>query len=287
MGLTQGAAEAAPRSAPPDWLEGLFAVIPTPMRLGGAVDFPGLERVVDHYLQAGARGVVPASIAGEGHLLSEAERREVLQRVVHRCEGRVPVLLGVLSDHADQAAALGRQAVDQGAAGLLVKPPKAEQAQVRDHLAAVAQAARVPMVLIDHPAYGTSPEPAWLAQWVEQVPQLCGIKLEAEPTPHKMAAVRACVGPRLRLFGGLGALHGLAELEQGADGFFTGHPQPELLVALMRHFRAGRQGEARAAYEALLPVAQWEQAHPQAMVASRKATLRDRGVIDEVAVRLS
>ncbi|HET7792082.1 MAG TPA: dihydrodipicolinate synthase family protein [Rhizobacter sp.] len=271
---------------PPAWLEGLFAVIPTPMRAGGAVDLDGLARVVDHYLAHGARGVVPASIAGEGHLLSTEEQRAVLDCVVRHCAGRAPVLLGVLGESVAEAAELARAAMGQGASGLLLKPPHGPEAQVLDHIGMVAQAAPVPLVLIDHPRFGASPSPALLHTLTQQLPQVCGVKLEAEPTPAKMAAVRALLGPRLRIFGGLGALHGLDELTHGADGFFTGHPQPQHLVELIHCFRAGDAAGARAAYAALLPVAEWERDHPQAMVASRKTHLRALGVIDEAFTRL-
>ncbi len=271
---------------PPAWLDGLFAVIPTPMRDGGAVDLDGLERVVEYYLDHGARGVVPASIAGEGQLLSQDEQRAVLARVVRCCEGHAPVLLGVLGEQAAQAAELARVAADQGAWGLLLKPPQVAPDAALDHIGTVAQAARVPLVLIDHPQFGASPSPALLSQWTACIPQVCGIKLEAEPTPAKMAEVAALLGPRLRIFGGLGAVHGLDELAHGAQGFFTGHPQPQHLVALIERFRAGDMAGARAAYDALLQVAQWERANPQHMVASRKARLRDLGVIAEAVTRL-
>src|SRR5206468_4719603 len=97
---------------------------------------------------------------------------------------------------------------------------------------------------------------------VGTVPEVCGIKLEEEPTPPKIAKVRALLGQSIRIFGGLGGVHCLRELEHGADGFFTGHPQPEHVVAAMACFKRGDRAGAAAAYEALLPVAQWEREHP-------------------------
>ena len=79
----------------PAWLHGLFAVLPTPMRGDGELDLESLDRVVDYYLDGGATGLVPASVAGEGDRLDEGERLRVMRRVVQRCRGRAPMVAGV------------------------------------------------------------------------------------------------------------------------------------------------------------------------------------------------
>ena len=101
-----------------------------------------------------------------------------------------------------------------------------------------------------------------------------------------MARVRTRLGARIRIFGGLGGVHCLQELEHGADGFFTGYPHPELLVTVMASFRRGDRAGAAAAYEVLLPVATQEREHPATMINQRKTILRDCGVLREAAVRL-
>jgi len=126
--------------AVPAWLQGLFAVIPTPMAADARLDLAGLDRVVEHYLAGGAAGLVPASIAGEGDLLDEAERRQVIERVVRRAAGRAPVVVGVLDDRTERALVQARIAADCGAAGLLVKPPLGAEAQQVDGEWAVKKA---------------------------------------------------------------------------------------------------------------------------------------------------
>ena len=128
----------------PDWLHGLFAVLPTPMMADGRLDLESLDRLVDYYLERGAVGLVPASLAGEGDLLDEDERRQVIERVVHRSADRAPVIVGVLDDSIEQALAQARIAADCGASGLLVKPPVGAQPQaVLGHVGAIAEAVQV------------------------------------------------------------------------------------------------------------------------------------------------
>jgi len=269
----------------PDWLHGLFAVLPTPMAANASLDLESLDRVVDHYLDGGAVGLVPASIAGEGDLLDETERRLVIQRVVQRSAGRAPIVVGVLEDRLDRALAQARDAADCGAGALLLKPPRGDAPSVIAHVGAVARSLRLPIILLDNPAFGATLPATLVQRLVALIPEVCGIKLEEEPTAHKMARVRALLGQRIRIFGGLGGVHCLPELDAGADGFFTGYPHPEQLVEVMSCVRRGDRTAAAAAYLTLLPAATLERERPGEMIALRKKILRDRGVLRDAAVR--
>lgn len=270
---------------PPAWLHGLFAVLPTPMLADGSLDLESLDRVVDHYLGGGAAGLVPASIAGEGDLLDDAERRRVIQRVVRRSAGRAPIVVGVLDDDIESALTQARIAARCGASGLLVKPPSRGAQTVLAHIGAIARSLHLPIILLDNPKFGAALPAGLVRTLVDTLPEVCGIKLEEEPTAGKMAKVRALLGQRIRIFGGLGGVHCLTELEHGADGFFTGHPQPQYLVAAMACLRQGDRAGAAAAYEALLPVATREREHPATMISQRKAILQELGVVLDAAVR--
>ena len=269
----------------PTWLHGLFAVLPTPMAADGSLDLESLDRVVDHYLDGGAVGLVPASIAGEGDLLDETERRLVIQRVVQRSAGRAPVVVGVLEDRIDRALAQARDAVVCGASALLVKPPMGDAQGVIAHVGTLAQWLRFPIILLDNPKFGATLPATLVHQLVALNPEVCGIKLEEEPTPHKMARVRALLGRRIRIFGGLGGVHCLPELDAGADGFFTGYPHPEHLVEVMTCLRRRDRAAAAAAYETLLPLATLERQRPGEMIGLRKKILHDRGVLRDAAIR--
>jgi 4-hydroxy-tetrahydrodipicolinate synthase len=270
---------------PPAWLKGLFAVLPTPMVAGGGLDLASLDRVVDYYLEGGASGLVPVSVAGEGDRLDEAERRCVLQRVVQRARSRVPVVAGILSDGTQAALAQVDEALQCGVDGLLVKPAGGDAHAVVEHFRVIGRSARLPIVLLDYPP-ATVPLPVELIGLLaECVPEVCGIKLEDEPTDIKMGRLRAAVGQRLRIFGGLSGAHCLRELEQGADGFFTGCPQPELLVDTIARFRAGDRADAALAFESLRGVIARERQRPSAMIAQRKAILCELGVLREGATR--
>jgi 4-hydroxy-tetrahydrodipicolinate synthase len=270
----------------PTWLHGLFAVLPTPMLADGDLDLESLDGVVEHYLAGGAVGLVPASVAGEGDLLDEGERRRVIQRVVLRAAGRAPVVVGVLAERLEDALAQARVAAECGADGLLVKPPLGDAQDVLAHVGAIARSLRLPIILLDNPKCGAALPVPLVQALLDTVPEVCGIKLEDEPTADKMTRVRALLGARIRIFGGLGGVHCLHELEHGADGFFTGTPYPEHLVEAMSCWRRGDRAAAAAANALLLPTALREREQPATMISQRKTILRDRGVLRNAAVRL-
>ena len=271
---------------PPVWLQGVFAVLPTPMLGDGDLDMESLDRVVDHYLRCGATGLVPVSIAGEGDRLDEDERLRVVRRVVQHARGRAPVVPGVLATDHDGALAQARMAAECGAQGLLVKPPMGTHDAVMAHFAALGQLLGLPIVLLDYPKAGPLLPVELIHTLVERVPEVCGIKLEDEPTPVKMARLRATLGARMRIFGGLCGAYCLQELEQGADGFFTGCPHPDLLVEAMVRYHQHDLAGATAAFESLRPTIERERRQPDGLSGQRKAILCELGILREAAVRM-
>lgn len=272
-------------SVPPAWLKGLFAVLPTPMVAGGGLDLESLDRVVDYYLDGGASGLVPVSVAGEGDRLDETERRDVMQRVVLRARGRVPVVAGILADGTEAALAQVDGAMQCGVDGLLVKPAGDGAQAIVEHFRAIGRSARLPIILLDYPPATPRLPVELIGLLAECIPEVAGIKLEDEPTDVKMARLRTVVGQRLRIFGGLSGAHCLQELEHGADGFFTGCPHPELLVQTMARFREGGRAGAAVAFESLREVIARERQRPAAMIAQRKAILCEMGVLRDGATR--
>ena len=100
-----------------------------------------------------------------------------------------------------------------------------------------------------------------------------------------MARVRALLGQRIRIFGGLGGVHCLSELDNGADGFFTGCPQPQPLVETMACYRDGDLAGAALAFDSLREVIARERQRPADMIAQRKAILCELGVLREDVTR--
>ena len=134
-------------------------------------------------------------------------------------------------------------AQDLGAHSVMVTPTKEafpqSDALLFDYFAAVQDGCALPIVLQDHPAStGVFMSAELLVQICAHLASVQCIKLEAVPTPPKIAALRKAWAaqppafPECSILTGLGALYGGFDVEQGTDGFMTGFAFPEVLMAI-------------------------------------------------------
>ena len=99
--------------------------------------------------------------------------------------------------------------------------------------------------------------------------------------------IRKCFqaeGLELRILGGLGGVYLYEELLAGAAGAMTGFAYPEILVEVVRLFRAGKRDEAAQVFYRSVALMRFEFQEGIGM-AIRKEVLRRRGAIAHAAVR--
>lgn len=273
-----------------EW-SGIFHILATPFDDAGTLDLDGLPALVDAVLETGVRGLTILGIAGEAHRLTDEERRQVVEGVVKQARGRVPVVAGVSASGTHLAIALARMARDHGADALMLAPPANVRNldAVAEHYRAVAAAVGLPVVIQDEPVTTGVQMPApFIAALCRDVPGAVAVKLEEAPTLPKITRLRAEVGDRVAIFGGLGGVYFFEELSRGADGAMTGFPYPEALREIRDHFVAGRRDAARALFYRWLPLIRYESqpgAVPGSSLAIRKELLRRRGWLRSACVR--
>jgi 4-hydroxy-tetrahydrodipicolinate synthase len=273
-----------------EW-SGIFHILATPFREGGALDSEGLPRLLESALATGITGFTILGIAGEAHRLTDEERRRVVETVVKEVRGRVPVVVGVSAPGTHLATAFARMAHEHGADGLMVAPPAGLKNldAVLEYYRAVAAATPLPIVLQDEPVTTQVMMPApFIAKVCAEISRIEAVKLEEPPTLPKITRLRALFGGRVAIFGGLGGVYFFEELSRGADGAMTGFPYPEALRAIRDHFVAGRRDDARALFYRWLPLIRYESqpgATPGTAVGIRKEILRRRGWIGSALVR--
>jgi 4-hydroxy-tetrahydrodipicolinate synthase len=109
---------------------------------------------VEWQIAEGSHGLVPCGTTGESATLDADEHRQVVSACVEVAAGRVPVIAGCGSNDTRRAIALTRSAREAGADAALHVPPyynRPNQEGVYAHLAAVAEAADIPIVLYNVP----------------------------------------------------------------------------------------------------------------------------------------
>lgn len=132
---------------------GTMVAIATPFA-DGQIDWKRLDELVDFQLAAGTDGIVPMGTTGESPTLSHPEHERVIEAVVKRVGGKVPVIAGTGSNSTSEALRLTTAARKAGAdAALQVNPyyNKPTQQGLYEHFKAVAEAGGLPVVLYNIP----------------------------------------------------------------------------------------------------------------------------------------
>jgi len=269
--------------------EGVYYIIPTAFTDSGDFDSASQRKVVDLFVRSGINGLTALGVTGEVARLEEHERATVLQSVVDHVAGRVPVVAGTSADGTRTCISYTRQAKQLGAAAVMVSPPrmpKLNSAAVVNHYKALADAVDVPIVVQDYPPMtGFAMEPALLARIAKEIPSARTIKLEDPPTPFKTARIlEAAAGTAVQIFGGLGGVFLLEELISGATGAMTGFAFPEILVRIMKHWRAGEHDAAADVFYRAVPLMRFE-FQVEIGMAIRKEVLRRRGALASAVTR--
>jgi 4-hydroxy-tetrahydrodipicolinate synthase len=97
-------------------IEGIIPVMITPMTEAGAIDYPGLERLIAWYLDHGVDALFAVCQSSEMQFLTLKERGELARFVVKQVAGRVPVVAsGHISDAIDDQVAELTVAAESGA----------------------------------------------------------------------------------------------------------------------------------------------------------------------------
>lgn len=108
-------------NAPSTLPRGFIPVMLTPFLESGEVDYEGLSRLTDFYLEAGAAGLFANCLSSEMYELTEAERLTVTRRVVEQAAGRVPVVAtGSFGGPMPQQADFVKQLYDTGVQAVIL-----------------------------------------------------------------------------------------------------------------------------------------------------------------------
>jgi 4-hydroxy-tetrahydrodipicolinate synthase len=271
------------------FLEGVFSVLPTPFRENGDLDMESMRRVVDLFIAGGVNGLTALGVTGEVARLNERERQTVLETVLEHVGGRVSVVVGATADGLRTCIEYTRSAKAAGAAAVMISPPrmaKLNSDAVVRHFAGVADAVDIEIVVQDFPPIsGFTMEPSLLARIAREIPRARTIKLEDPPTPFKTSRIlEAAKDIQVRIFGGLGGVFLLEELMAGATGAMTGFAYPEILVEIVKAYRAGDVDRAAGVFYRNVALMRFEFQEGIGM-AIRKEVLRRRGALDSSAIR--
>jgi 4-hydroxy-2-oxoglutarate aldolase len=162
-------------------LSGIFPPITTPFYPQGTVYFKKLEANVERYSKTPVAGIVALGSTGEAILLSDMERRDVLQSVREATAPSKVLIAGTGMESADETLQLTEYAAKVGYDVAMVRTPYyyRKQLQPTNLLAFyrfVADRSPLPVIIYNFPQATGHDIPAELVIELAEHPNLIGIK---------------------------------------------------------------------------------------------------------------
>lgn len=269
-------------------IQGVVPILPTPFRADDEVDLDALGALVDFAITAGAAAVGTPAFGSEFYKLTDSERLCVLESVMARADGRIPVVAQCNHHAPRHAARLARQAEEMGAAAVNVALPRlfaASPGQMLAYARMVCESVSVPVVVQDWYPGG---EPVGLPFALELHRHCANFRYLKREEPGIGPLIRAIqleLGGEVGVFLGWGGMH-VPELQpSGACGVMPGLALADVLV---RIWQLGACNQWSAAYSLFAPIAPYLQFSLQTFEQfhhSEKLLLCARKVLQSGAVR--
>jgi 4-hydroxy-tetrahydrodipicolinate synthase len=176
-------------------LKGVIVPLITPFHDDLTVDWAGLRRLVDYYVdEMGCDGLVPCGTTGESPTLSHEEHAQVVRTVAEHTAGRVPVIAGAGSNSTREAIELTKNAKEAGVDATLQVCPyynKPSQEGLFAHFSAIGEAVDLPMILYNIPGRtGRNIDPDTIIRLWQHVPQVVGLKDASGDLVQAMTVLR-------------------------------------------------------------------------------------------------
>ena len=159
--------------------KGTGVALVTPFLEDQQVDYPSLERLINHVIAGGVDYLVVLGTTGESATLTASEKALLLKASVEYNKGRVPLMLGLGGNATQKLIEEIEQTDFYGVAGILSVSPyynKPTQEGIIAHYQALADASPVPLMLYNIPGRTMSNLTAATTLALSHHPNIIGIK---------------------------------------------------------------------------------------------------------------
>ncbi len=152
----------------------------TPFNEDLSIDYPALEKLINHLIATGTDAILVAGTTGETPTLSHEEEDELFAFVKKVVNGRVKIIMGAGSNSTETAVKSSINAQKAGADAILTVVPyynKPSQKGMYEHFAAIAKAVDLPIILYNIPGRtGVNMQPATIAKLAKEFKNIAAVK---------------------------------------------------------------------------------------------------------------
>lgn len=238
----------------------LITAMVTPFVSGDAnkIDYPALEKLVEHLLATGTTSIVVAGTTGESPTLEESEKKELLKKVIELVNKRAKVIMGTGSNITAKSIKATKEAEELGADGVLVVAPyynKPSQAGLLAHFGAIAESTSLPIIVYNIPGRtGINMAVETIVELAQKHKNIAALK-DSTGNVEQASDVAAAAPEHFRVYSGDDNMT-LPFLSVGACGVISvaSHIIGRDINKMMDAFFAGKLDEARALHYQMMPV---------------------------------
>ena len=265
-------------------LRGIYPILATPFRSDGKLDETSFERLIEFLATSGVQGVTLFGLAGEYYKLDD-EERSALQRILLKRTPRHVVRIISITDHSlEVARRRALEAADAGADALMVLPPffpSPHADAIRDHIAEIAHAVRIPIIVQYAPNLtGLYLSAKFFVSLTSEFAHLRYVKVDGTPVGPLVSSLFGESGGKILPFVGYAGLQMVDAFGRGAVGCMPGCSLPEPYLQIYRALASKSLKQARAQHAQLLPLINFMMQSLEFIVQCEKTILHWRGIID-------
>lgn len=241
---------------------GTGVALVTPFQHDGSVDYPALERLIEHVVAGGVDFIVSLGTTGEAITLSAKECREVFDFTIQQIDGRKPLIAGLFGSNYTQKLVDGVRKYNlDGFDAIMSSSPaynKPPQEGIFQHYMALADVSPLPIIIYNVPGRtGSNVEPETILRLAEASDTFIAVKeatgdlvqasqiLKHRPDHFMVLSGDDPTALPLTALGGDGVISVIANL------------YPERWSAMIRTARSGDLASAAQTHLDLLDVHPW------------------------------
>ena len=145
-----------------------------------SINYDKLDEMLDYHSTHGTDSIIICGTTGESSTMTEEEHAATTRFAIERVNHRIPVIAGTGSNCTRTAIQLSKEALEDGADGILLVTPyynKATQNGLIAHYTAICNEVNIPAILYNVPSRtGCGLQPQTVATLVKDVENIVGIK---------------------------------------------------------------------------------------------------------------
>jgi 4-hydroxy-tetrahydrodipicolinate synthase len=267
-------------------MRGVYAIPPAVYHENMEVDYEGIRKCVKFCLDCQVHGIVVPVYATDYFILSDEERKKIVEITLDEVAGRIPVVVGVSHFYAKFAVDLAKHACAAGADAVIAAPPhvvKVRPDELFDYYKAINDAVSIPIHIQNlFPPLGSPMTFDFLIRLIDELEWVSYIKEETansnqlliQMSKHKRANPNCGL---VGVMGGKGARDIFEEYDRGICGTMPPSQFADVIVEIWNLLENDKRQEAYELYLQALPALVFGGNYS---VGCYRHILKRRGVID-------